>query len=126
MVLNLATGVDTTAGSLSGTVATPSSGTNTVTINNGGAGTSFTVNQTNAAIFPGVIAGAGALTLGNLSTNRLTITGANTYTGATVINAGKDRAFSWLIFPFNLPADPAARTAVMKQCQIDKLDWKDH
>ena len=45
---------------------------------------------------------------------------------ATAHNAGKDRVFSWLIFPFNLPADPAARTAVMKQCQIDKIDWKDH
>jgi hypothetical protein len=44
---------------------------------------------------------------------------------ATAHNAGKDRVFSWLIFPFNLPADPAARTAVMKQCVIDKLDWKD-
>jgi len=45
---------------------------------------------------------------------------------ATALNAGKDRVFSWLIFPFNLPSDPAARTAVMKQCQIDKIDWKDH
>jgi hypothetical protein len=44
---------------------------------------------------------------------------------ATAFNAGKDRVFSWLIFPFNLPADPAARTAVMKQCQIDRIDWKD-
>jgi hypothetical protein len=45
---------------------------------------------------------------------------------ATALNAGKDRVFSWLIFPFNLPADPAARTAVMKQCQIDRIEWKDH
>ena len=45
---------------------------------------------------------------------------------ATLLNAGKDRAFSWLIFPFNLPAEPAARTAVMKQCQIEKIEWKDH
>jgi hypothetical protein len=45
---------------------------------------------------------------------------------ATALNAGKDRVFSWLIFPFNLPSDPAARTAVMKQCQIDRIDWKDH
>jgi len=44
---------------------------------------------------------------------------------ATALNAGKDRVFSWLIFPFNLPADPAARTAVMKQCQIDRIEWKD-
>lgn len=45
---------------------------------------------------------------------------------ATALNAGKDRVFSWLIFPFNLPSDPAARTAVMKQCQIDRIEWKDH
>ena len=44
----------------------------------------------------------------------------------TVTNAGRDRVFSWLIFPFNLPADPAARTAVMQKCAIDKLGWKDH
>jgi outer membrane biosynthesis protein TonB len=43
----------------------------------------------------------------------------------TLSNAGKDRVFSWLIFPFNLPQDTAARTAVMQQCQIDKLGWKD-
>jgi hypothetical protein len=44
---------------------------------------------------------------------------------ATALNAGKDRVFSWLIFPFNLPSDPAARTAVMQKCYIEKLDWKD-
>jgi hypothetical protein len=43
----------------------------------------------------------------------------------TAVNAGKSRVFSWLIFPFNLPKDPAARTAVMKACQIDRIDWKD-
>ena len=43
----------------------------------------------------------------------------------TVTNSGRDRVFSWLIFPFNAPTDPAARTAVMKQCQIDKLGWND-
>jgi hypothetical protein len=44
----------------------------------------------------------------------------------SVANMGRDRVFSWLIFPFNLPADPAQRTAVMQKCQIDKLGWKDH
>ena len=44
---------------------------------------------------------------------------------ATALNAGKDRVFSWLIFPFNLPSAPAARTAVMNQCFMKKLDWKD-
>lgn len=43
----------------------------------------------------------------------------------SVTNAGRDRVFSWLIFPFNLPQDPAARTAVMQQCQIDRLSWND-
>jgi hypothetical protein len=43
----------------------------------------------------------------------------------TLSNAGRDRVFSWLIFPFNLPQDAAARTAVMQQCQIDKLGWND-
>ncbi|MGH8172295.1 MAG: energy transducer TonB [Rhodanobacteraceae bacterium] len=45
---------------------------------------------------------------------------------ATALNAGKDRVFSWLIFPFNLPSDPTERTAVMQQCYVEKLDWKDH
>ena len=44
---------------------------------------------------------------------------------ATALNAGKDRVFSWLIFPFNLPADKAGQTAVMQKCLIEKLDWKD-
>jgi hypothetical protein len=43
----------------------------------------------------------------------------------TAFNAGRQRVFSWLIFPFNLPKDPAARTAVMQKCLIDHLDWKD-
>lgn len=87
-VLNLATAVDTTVGSLSGTIATPTSGTNTATINNGGSGRNFTVNQTSAGTYAGVIAGAGSFTLGSLSTNALTLTGTNTYTGATTVSAG--------------------------------------
>jgi outer membrane biosynthesis protein TonB len=43
----------------------------------------------------------------------------------SVSNAGRDRVFSWLIFPFNLPAGAAARTAVMQQCHIEKLGWDD-
>lgn len=43
----------------------------------------------------------------------------------TVFNSGKERVFSWLIFPFNLPADPAARTAVMQKCAVEGLTWKD-
>lgn len=44
----------------------------------------------------------------------------------TVSNSGRERVFSWLIFPFNLPADPAERTAVMQRCAVAKLDWNDH
>ncbi|MBK8094870.1 MAG: autotransporter-associated beta strand repeat-containing protein [Verrucomicrobiaceae bacterium] len=86
-VLNLATAVDTTVGSLSGTIATPTSGTNTATINTQ-TGRNFTVNQTAAGTYAGVIAGAGSVTLGSLSTNTLTLTGTNTYTGTTTVTAG--------------------------------------
>ncbi|MEO5714866.1 MAG: autotransporter-associated beta strand repeat-containing protein [Luteolibacter sp.] len=86
VVLNLATAVDTTVGSLSGTIATPSGGINTATINNGGSGRNFTVNQNVAGTYGGVIAGAGNFTLG--FANTLTLTGANTYSGTTTINGG--------------------------------------
>ena len=87
VILNLSSTAATTTGSLSGTIATPASGTNTATINNGGQ--LLTVNQTSAGTYGGVIAGAGGLTLGSLSTNTLTLSGVNAYTGATVVNAGK-------------------------------------
>ncbi len=85
-VLNLSTTAATTSGSLSGTIATPSSGTNTATINNGGQ--LFTVNQTADGAYAGVIAGSGGFTLGSLSTNTLTLSGANTYSGGTNIQSG--------------------------------------
>lgn len=44
---------------------------------------------------------------------------------STAFNAGKNRVFSWLIFPFNLPKDANARSAVMQKCAIDTLGWKD-
>ncbi|MEI7912930.1 MAG: autotransporter-associated beta strand repeat-containing protein, partial [Verrucomicrobiota bacterium] len=86
VVLNLSTTAGTTRGSLNGTLATPSSGTNTATINNGGQ--LFTVNQTTAGSYAGVIAGSGGFTLGTLSTNTLTLSGANTYSGGTTVSAG--------------------------------------
>lgn len=43
----------------------------------------------------------------------------------TVTNAGRDRVFSSLIFPFNLPSDPAERTAIMQKCVIEPLRWSD-
>ena len=86
VVLNLSTTAATTTGSLSGTIATPSGGTNTATINNGGQ--ALTVNQTSAGTYAGVIAGTGSLTLGASSTNTLTLSGTSTYTGATTLSAG--------------------------------------
>lgn len=44
----------------------------------------------------------------------------------TIANSGRERVFSWLIFPFNLPVDPAERTAVMQRCAVDTLDWSQH
>jgi autotransporter-associated beta strand protein len=87
VALNLATAVDTTVGSLSGTLATPSSGANTATINTQ-TSRNFTVNQTAPGTYAGIIAGGGSLTLGSLSTNTLTLTGANTYAGTTTVSAG--------------------------------------
>lgn len=87
-VLNLSTSADSTVGSLSGTIAPAGTGTNTATINNGGTGRNFTVNQTTAGTYAGVIAGAGNFTLGSLSTNTLTLTGSNTYSGTTTLSAG--------------------------------------
>ena len=43
----------------------------------------------------------------------------------TVTNSGRGRVFSWLIFPFNSPADAAARSAMMQPCAIKDLGWKD-
>ena len=88
-ILNLTTAVDTTVGSLSGAISTPTSGTNTATINNGGSTRNFTVNQTAPGTYAGVIAGAGNFTLGSLSTNTLTLSGDNSYTGTTTVTAGK-------------------------------------
>ena len=86
VVLNLSTTAATTTGSLSGAIGTPSSGTNTATINNGGQ--LFTVNQTTAGTFAGKIAGTGGFTLGALSTNTLTLTGSNSYSGTTTVAGG--------------------------------------
>ena len=86
-ILNLSTAANTVTGSLAGTVSTPPSGTNTATINTQ-TGRDFTVNQTVAGTYAGVIAGPGSVTLGSLSTNTLTLSGTNTYTGSTTVNAG--------------------------------------
>ncbi|MGC4033453.1 MAG: autotransporter-associated beta strand repeat-containing protein [Tepidisphaeraceae bacterium] len=86
VTLNLPTATATSVGALSGTLATPTSGTNTATINNGGQ--NLTVNQgTTASTYAGTIAGAGGLTVTG-TTGTLTFGGANTYTGATTVNGG--------------------------------------
>ncbi len=41
----------------------------------------------------------------------------------TISNAGRDRVFSSLIFPFNLPDDPDARQAIMQKCVIPARRW---
>ena len=43
----------------------------------------------------------------------------------TVANSDRGRVFSWLIFPYNSPSDPAARSAMMQPCSIDRLEWSD-
>ena len=42
----------------------------------------------------------------------------------TISNAGRDRVFSSLIFPFNLPGDPEARKIIMERCVIPARAWK--
>lgn len=84
VVLNLSTTAPSSVGSLSGTTSTPASGTNTTTINNGGQ--LFTVNQATAGSYDGVIEGAGGLTKNGSAA--LTLTGDNSYSGATTVNAG--------------------------------------
>jgi autotransporter-associated beta strand protein len=70
-------------GTLSGTLGTPASGVNTATINLNG---TLTVNQAADAVYAGLIAGPSGLTKnGN---GALTLTGTNTYSGPTIVNAG--------------------------------------
>ena len=87
-VINLSTVSDTTVGNLSGFISAPTSGVNTATINTGGSGLNFTVNQTAALTAPAGIAGAGNFVLGSGSTNTLTLTGNLSYSGTTTVNAG--------------------------------------
>ncbi len=87
VVLNLSMGSDTNIGSLSGTVSVPTSGTNTVTINTQ-SGRNFGISQTAAGTFAGVIAGSGSISLVGASTNTLTLSGTNTYSGSTTVNGG--------------------------------------
>ena len=86
-----------TVGSLSGTIATPSSGTNNAWVAINGATSPanniLTVNQTVDATFPGAIRiGTGSanasFALGSGSTNKLTLTGVHNFNGTTTISGG--------------------------------------
>jgi len=81
-LVKLNTSSPTTTGPLSGVLLNGG----TATIDNGGQ--LFTVNQTTAGTYPGVITGAGGFTLGALSNNVLTLSGANSYNGGTTVSAG--------------------------------------
>jgi autotransporter-associated beta strand protein len=83
VVLNL--NGSASVGMLSGTIATPSSGVNTATINIAG-GKTLAVNEATDGAFDGDIAGDGGLT--KTGDGKLTLGGANTYTGQTSINGG--------------------------------------
>jgi autotransporter-associated beta strand protein len=75
-----------TVGSLSGTIAAPSSGANSATINLTGVSTALTVNQSGNSSFVGMVAGSGALTKNGAGS--LTLSGNNSYTGLTQVNGG--------------------------------------
>ena len=86
VVVNLSSVSGTILSNLSGSIATPSSGTNTANINNGGK--LLTDNQTTAATFAGVIAGSGGFTFAGAAVAPLTLTGTSAYTGATTLTSG--------------------------------------
>lgn len=84
-----------TVGSLSGTITTPASN-NIAAINLNGVAANLTVSQTNDATFAGTLTGAGSFCLGSGSTSNLTLSGSNSLTGATVVNAGGLRVNGYL------------------------------
>ncbi len=79
-----------TVGSLSGTIATPTSGTNTAQINLNN-GMTLTIVQSASQSFAGAIAGNGSILIGAGSTATLTLTGQSTYLGSTDIDPGAIR-----------------------------------
>ena len=79
-ILNL--NVDQSVGSLTGFVSAGASATINIA-----SGKTLTVNQSTNTTYAGVIASSGSLT--KSGTGTLTLSGANSYTGATNINGGK-------------------------------------
>ncbi|MEI6675394.1 MAG: autotransporter-associated beta strand repeat-containing protein, partial [Verrucomicrobiota bacterium] len=73
------------SGSLSGSLATPASGTNTATITIAN-GQTYTVNQSADGSYAGSIAGSGSLA--RTGSGLLTLSGANIYSGATTVTVG--------------------------------------
>jgi len=99
-VSNSSTGAGTTTtlnlnsaqsvGSLIGTVATPTSGTNAAVINLNSSNAILSVTQLSATTFAGTLAGVGGLSVLKpvAASSILTLTGTNSYTGATVVGGG--------------------------------------
>ncbi len=88
VVLNL--NQNQTVGSLSGSIATPTSGTNTAQINLNN-GMTLTIVQSSSQSFAGAIAGNGSILIGAGSSATLTLTGQSTYLGSTDIDPGTIR-----------------------------------
>jgi fibronectin-binding autotransporter adhesin len=90
-------GYATTIGSLAGAGAVTSSVAGPVTLTTGGSNASTT--------FSGILQnGSGAVALTKTGTGTLTLSGANTYTGATIVSAGTLKAGSTTAFGSNSDA----------------------
>jgi autotransporter-associated beta strand protein len=119
-VVNLSTSQPTTVGTLSGTAGAG----NTATINNGGQ--LFTVNQGATATYDGSITGAGGFTLGagSSSTAQLTLSGTNTYTGATNVNGGTLKAFKPASLPgYTTPGQVSVASGAGLAVNLDATTW---
>ena len=89
IALNVQTSISVAG--LNGTVATPSSGTNTATVNLAGAATqlSLSVTTSSTASYAGTIAGSGSVSIFGFvsSSSEQTFSGNNTYSGTTSVTA---------------------------------------
>jgi fibronectin-binding autotransporter adhesin len=108
VTLDVSSPQNTIVGSLSGSLGTPSSGTNTVAINDSGKALSIT--QTVDGTFPGTIT-TGDFTLGAGSTATLTLTGASNLGGTTHV-AGGTLAVTGSVATSNLNVNNSAALAI--------------